>query len=89
VPDRSCSEFDVLVLGDCNPDLVLSGDDVEPQFRQIDRLVDTAELTIGGSGGILACGLARLWMRTALAGIATRATGGTTAQPTLQEALAA
>jgi hypothetical protein len=62
VPDRSCSEFDVLVLGDCNPDLVLSGDDVEPQFGQIERLVDAAELTIGG---------------------------GTTAQPTLQEALAA
>jgi sugar/nucleoside kinase (ribokinase family) len=69
VPDRSRSQFDVLVLGDCNPDLVLSGDEVEPQFGQIERLVDAAELTIGGSGGILACGLARLGMRTALAGI--------------------
>jgi sugar/nucleoside kinase (ribokinase family) len=63
------SDFDLLVLGDCKPDLVLSGDQVEPAFGQIERLVDAADLTIGGSAGILACGAARLGLRTALVGI--------------------
>jgi sugar/nucleoside kinase (ribokinase family) len=55
--------FDVLVVGDCNPDLVLRGDDVEPVFGQVERIVDEAELTIGGSGAIAACAVARLGLR--------------------------
>jgi len=62
-------EFDVLVLGDCNPDLVVRGGDVVPAFGQAERLVDEAGLTIGGSGAIFACGAARLGLRTALAGV--------------------
>lgn len=69
MPDTSHRDFDVVVLGDCNPDLVLSGDDVVPQFGQVERLVDGAELTIGGSGGIMAAGAARLGLRTALVGV--------------------
>jgi sugar/nucleoside kinase (ribokinase family) len=69
VPETSHRDFDVVVLGDCNPDLVLSGDDVVPQFGQVERLVDGAELTIGGSGGIMAAGAARLGLRTALVGV--------------------
>ena len=68
MPETSHQDFDVVVLGDCNPDLVLSGDDVVPQFGQVERLVDGAELTIGGSGGIMAAGAARLGLRTALVG---------------------
>jgi sugar/nucleoside kinase (ribokinase family) len=63
------ADFDLVVLGDCNPDLVLTGDDVAPAFGQVERLVDAADLTIGGSGGILACGAARLGLRTAFVGI--------------------
>ena len=63
------SEFDLLVLGDCNPDLVLSGGNVEPAFGQSERLVADARLTIGGSGAIAACGAARLGLRTAFAGV--------------------
>ncbi len=69
MPETSHQDFDVVVLGDCNPDLVLSGDDVVPQFGQVERLVDGAELTIGGSGGIMAAGAARLGLRTALVGM--------------------
>jgi sugar/nucleoside kinase (ribokinase family) len=57
--------FDLVVLGDANPDLVLTGD-VEPAFGQAERLVDDARLTIGGSGAIVACGAARLGLRVAL-----------------------
>ncbi|MGZ5299247.1 MAG: carbohydrate kinase family protein [Actinomycetota bacterium] len=63
------SGFDVLVLGDANPDLVLSGDAVEPAFGQAERLVDEARLVIGGSGAIFACGAAKLGLRVAFAGV--------------------
>jgi len=62
------SEFDVVVLGDCNPDLVLTGDEIEPSFGQVERLVEGADLMIGGSGGIFAAGAARLGLRTAFVG---------------------
>lgn len=66
---RADSEFDVVVLGDCNPDLVLTGDEIEPSFGQVERLVDGADLMIGGSGGIFAAGAARLGLRTAFVGM--------------------
>jgi len=62
------SQFDLVVLGDANPDLVLSGD-VEPAFGQTEQLVDDSRLTIGGSGAIVACGAARLGLRVALCGV--------------------
>jgi sugar/nucleoside kinase (ribokinase family) len=61
--------FDVVVLGDANPDLVLSGGDVEPSFGQAEHLVETARLTVGGSGAILACATAKLGLRVALCGV--------------------
>jgi sugar/nucleoside kinase (ribokinase family) len=57
---------DVLVIGDANPDLVLTGD-VVPAFGQAETLVDVADLVLGGSAAIVACGLARLGVTTALA----------------------
>jgi sugar/nucleoside kinase (ribokinase family) len=62
-------DFDLLVLGDANPDLVLLGDDVAPAFGQAEWLVDDARMVIGGSGAILACGAARLGLRVAFAGV--------------------
>ena len=50
----------VLVVGDTNPDLLLSGD-VVPRFdQQVEQLLDAASLVIGGSASITAHGLARL-----------------------------
>ena len=66
---RPCRIFDILVLGDANPDLVLSGGDVVPAFGQAERLVDEARLVIGGSGAIFACGAAKLGLRVAFAGV--------------------
>jgi sugar/nucleoside kinase (ribokinase family) len=59
------AEVDLLVLGDANPDLILTGD-VRPEFGQVEKLVDDAALVIGGSGAITACGAARLGLRVAL-----------------------
>ena len=58
--------FDLLVVGDCNPDLLLVGGDLVPEFGQREQLVDRAVLTIGGSASITACGAARLGLSTAL-----------------------
>jgi sugar/nucleoside kinase (ribokinase family) len=62
-------DFDLLVLGDANPDLVLRGGEVEPAFGQAERIVEQAQLSVGGSGAIVACGAARLGLRVAFAGV--------------------
>ena len=62
------ARFDLLVVGDVNPDIVLRGD-VEAAFGQAERLVEEAHLTIGGSGAIMACGAARLGLRVAVCAI--------------------
>jgi ribokinase len=57
---------DLLVVGDANADLVLRGGAVEPSFGQREQLVEHARLTMGGSGGIMACGAARLGLEVAM-----------------------
>jgi sugar/nucleoside kinase (ribokinase family) len=60
--------FDVLVAGEINPDLILSGD-VVPRFNQVEQRVDSALLKVGSSAAIFACGAARLGLKTAFIGI--------------------
>jgi sugar/nucleoside kinase (ribokinase family) len=57
---------DLLVVGDCNPDLLVAGGDVVPEFGQREKLVGEARLEIGGSATIMACGTARLGLATSL-----------------------
>jgi sugar/nucleoside kinase (ribokinase family) len=59
--------LDLLVLGDVNPDVVVT--DADPRFGQHERLVRSIELTIGGSAGIMAAGAARLGLRVGLVGV--------------------
>jgi len=61
--------FDILVAGEINPDLILSSPGLEPRFGQAETLVQDAELTIGSSSAIFACGAARLGLKVALIGI--------------------
>lgn len=63
----SNQEFDLLVVGEINPDLILRGD-VAPAFGQIEKTIDDATLTIGSSSVIFACGAARLGLRVAFVG---------------------
>jgi sugar/nucleoside kinase (ribokinase family) len=62
------SKFDILVAGEINPDLILSGD-VVPAFGQVEKLVDSAALTVGSSSVIFACGAARLGLKVAFVGV--------------------
>jgi sugar/nucleoside kinase (ribokinase family) len=65
IPNKS---FDLLVAGEINPDLILTGD-VAPEFGQAEKLVASASLTIGSSSAIFACGAARLGLKVAFAGV--------------------
>ncbi len=58
----------VLVVGDANVDLVLSGD-VVPRFGQAEQLLDAASLVLGGSASIAASGLAKLGVPTSLVAV--------------------
>jgi sugar/nucleoside kinase (ribokinase family) len=64
MPER---EFDVIVVGELNADLILRGN-VTPAFGQVEQIIDDATLTIGSSSAIFACGAARLGLRVAFIG---------------------
>lgn len=60
--------IDLLVLGDCNPDLLLTVGDDAPRFGQGEAIVDAGRLQVGGSAAIAACAAARLGGATAMVG---------------------
>jgi sugar/nucleoside kinase (ribokinase family) len=62
-------DIDVYVIGDVNPDILVIDSDPTPEFGQVEKLVGTIRLTVGGSSAITACGLARLGLHVAHGGI--------------------
>ncbi len=60
-------KFDVVVVGEINADLILKGN-VEPSFGQVEQIVDDANLVMGSSAVIFACGVARLGLKTTFIG---------------------
>ncbi|MET8986385.1 sugar kinase [Nonomuraea wenchangensis] len=67
-PPAPAPAFDLLVIGDVNPDVVLSGAPRRLAYGQREQLVSGGDLVLGGSGAITACGAARLGLRVAFAG---------------------
>jgi sugar/nucleoside kinase (ribokinase family) len=61
--------LDLVVIGDLNPDAIIAGEAIEAAFGQAERLVDAGALALGGSGGILAAGGARLGLSVAHVGV--------------------
>ena len=47
-------DLDLLVLGELNPDVLVSASDVDIEFGQVEQLVDRATITLGSSGAITA-----------------------------------
>ncbi len=66
---RDRREFDLLVAGDLNPDILVLDPDPTPVFGQVEKLVRAIRMTIGGSSAIMACGAARLGLRVAFCGV--------------------
>lgn len=60
-------KHDLLVVGELNVDLILSGD-AEPEFNQVEKLISDATLTLGSSSAIFACAAAKLGLKVAFAG---------------------
>jgi sugar/nucleoside kinase (ribokinase family) len=60
---------DLVVVGDCNPDVLVVGGDVTPAFGQQEKLVDTITMVVGGSASITAVAAARLGLRVALVAV--------------------
>lgn len=61
--------FDLLVVGEVNPDIVVSDPDPRPVFGQAERLVGDIRLVIGSSAAITACAAARLGLQVAMVGV--------------------
>lgn len=61
------SNFDIIVIGEVCVDLLLSGN-VEPEFGQVEKLINNATLSIGSSSAIFACGAAKLGLKVAFIG---------------------
>lgn len=62
-------DLDLLVVGEINPDVIVSDADPMPVFGQAERFVDGIRLTIGSSSAITACGAARLGLSVAMVGV--------------------
>lgn len=63
------SELDLLVVGDLNPDVIVAAPGLRPEFGQVEQLVDSASLVVGGSAAITALGAARLELRVGLCAV--------------------
>ena len=62
------TQYDVLVLGEINVDIIMRADEITPVFGQ-ELLVDDATLTMGSSSVIFACGAVRLGLRVGFVGV--------------------
>jgi sugar/nucleoside kinase (ribokinase family) len=63
------SDLDLIVIGDANPDLILTGDDLVPELGQVEKFIDGADLVVGGSASITAIGAARLGLRVGICSV--------------------
>ncbi|MET9227842.1 carbohydrate kinase family protein [Lentzea sp. NPDC003310] len=68
--------MDLLVVGDANPDVLLSGAPAVPAYGQAETLVEQGVLALGGSAAIVAHGAARLGLEVGLAAMVGRDAAG-------------
>lgn len=62
-------DIDMLVIGEINPDIIVSDPDPVPVFNEVERLVRSIHMTVGSSSAIFACGSAQLEFRVAYFGV--------------------
>lgn len=68
-PSNPARDIDVLVLGEINPDVIVRSTDPRPQFGQVERVVESVDLTVGSSSVIFACGVVKLGLQVAFVGL--------------------
>jgi len=69
VDEVSMKSYDLVVVGEISPDLILTGDELTPRFGEMQQLIDNATLSLGSSAVITACGAVKLGLRVAFVGI--------------------
>ena len=62
-------DVDILVVGEINPDIIVSDPDPVPVFGEVERVVHSIRMTVGSSSAIFAAGAARLELRVAFCGV--------------------
>lgn len=67
-PINSDKQYDIITFGDMCVDLIITGEDVVPEFGQVEKLVDDYALEMGGSCNIFACQAAKLGLRVGILG---------------------
>lgn len=67
--EQDVKPYDILVVGEINPDLILSDPNLSVNFGQYETLASAMTLTIGSSSAIFACGAARLGLRVGFVGV--------------------
>jgi len=80
------TRFDLLVVGDANPDVLVTGAPETPPVGQAETLIEAGTLALGGSAAIVAHGAARLGLSTALAAMVGRDAAGDFVLDTLSAA---
>jgi sugar/nucleoside kinase (ribokinase family) len=65
----TAGRVDLVVIGELNPDAIVAGEAIEPAFGQAERLAEAGTLALGGSGGIVSSGAARLGLGVAHVGV--------------------
>jgi len=68
--------YDLLVIGEINPDAIVLDDRAELAFGQVETMVRDGVLTTGSSGAIFASGAARVGLSTAFVGVVGDDAGG-------------
>ena len=62
-------DLDLLVLGELNPDVLVSAGGTDIRFGQVEQLVDNATITLGSSGAITAAAAAAQGLRVAVCAV--------------------
>lgn len=82
--DQGPPEFDVLVIGELNMDLIFDGVESFPELGK-EKIASDLNITLGSSSAIFASNIARLGMKTAFCGLAGNDDFGRTIKQTLQQ----
>jgi sugar/nucleoside kinase (ribokinase family) len=67
--EMEIDKYDILTVADLCVDIVVSGQDVFPEFGQKEKLVDSCLMELGGSCSIFACQAAKLGLKTGVIGV--------------------
>jgi len=61
-------KYDIVTFGDLCVDFLMTGEDVVPEFGQVEKIVEDYFLEMGGSCSIFACQAAKLGLKVAILG---------------------